>query len=507
MTLDKPESLARSVMTICVNCEQCRELMDEAPCQYFPRLFNLADRAKSGGKPVSGQDLAELIDLCNACGQCPCRPVQSDIRRAKDAFVERDGLPLATRLIENVQLVGRVCGTFPSLVDAVMKSPRFGKLARRLLGVHADRKMPSFPRDRLARWIARRGLDRPKRTQGRKVAYFVGCTARYMFPDVAKATVEVLERSGLSVYVPEQKCCGMPTYLEGDKPFTLDLVAANLPVLQKCVEDGYDIVTACPTCSFMFKSVLARDAQFSPAYRDRIRALAAELGGDTGTIARALAAEVSAPSGRTSSVAAEFLAPWVVNYNLGLHAEADRGDVGYFAGWDAHQRIKVAAHVFELGEYLGALHREGRLHLPSLAASETLSYFPPCHLREQNMGRPWLDLIDEAPKSNISPVGLPMDCCGLGGIMGFKKDFHAASLAMGRGLIDRIEEAAPDRIVTECLACRVQFMQMQEKPVSHPVELLAEAYRAEKLRFPLDEIDHRKTSSNEPDAEQGDGRR
>ena len=138
--------------------------------------------------------------------------------------------------------------------------------------------------------------------QGRKVAYFVGCTARYMFPDVAKATVEVLERSGLSVYVPEQKCCGMPTYLEGDKPFTLDLVAANLPVLQKCVEDGYDIVTACPTCSFMFKSVLARDAQFSPAYRDRIRALAAELGGDTGTIARALAAEVSAPSGRTSSV-------------------------------------------------------------------------------------------------------------------------------------------------------------------------------------------------------------
>lgn len=479
MTLDKPELLARAAMTICVNCEQCRELMEDAPCQYFPRLFHLADRAKSGGKPVSGQDLAELVDLCNACGQCPCRPVQSDIRRAKDAFVERDGLPLATRFIENVQLVGRLCGTFPALVDMVMKNPLLGRFARRVVGVHPDRKMPSFPRDRLAGWIARRGLDRPKRAEGRKVAYFVGCTARYMFPEVAKATIEVLEKNGVTVYVPEQKCCGMPTYLEGDKPFTLDLVAANLPVLQQCVEDGYDIVTACPTCSFMFKSVLARDAQFSPAYRDRIRALAAHCGGDTAAIADALTDDVSGPSGHTSSVASEFLAPWVINYNLGLHAEADHGDVGYFAGRDAFQRIKVAAHVFELGEYLGVLEKEGALHLPAMAPSEKLSYFPPCHLREQNMGRPWLRLLEKAPQADVSPVGQPMDCCGLGGIMGFKADFHAASLAMGRGLIDRIEVASPDRVVTECLACRLQFTQMQDRPVSHPVELLAQAYRAE----------------------------
>lgn len=474
-----PETLARSVMTTCVNCDQCRELMEDAPCQYFPRLFNLADRAKSGGAPISAQDLADLMDLCNACGQCPCRPVQIDIRRAKDAFVERDGLSPAVRFVENVELVGKLCGTLPALTDLIMNSPGLGRLARRLVGIHPDRKMPRFPRDRLSAWIARRGLDRKRPSDGRKVAYFTGCTARYIFPDVARATIEVLEQNGVTVYVPEQKCCGMPTYLEGDRPFTFKLADTNLPVLERCIEEGYDIVTACPTCSFMFNTLLVRDAQFSPVYRDRVRATAADLGGDTALTRQRLAAELAAPTGRTSGTADNFLQPWVINYNLGLHAGSDRGDTGYFASRDAGQRIRVGTHVFELGEYLLDLERDGALVLPAAASSDKLSYFAPCHLRERGIGRPWLEILSRMPRIDISPVGEPMDCCGLGGIMGFKADFHAASLAMGRGLVGRIEAAGSDRIVTECLACRLQFMQMQGKPVSHPVELMAEAFRAE----------------------------
>lgn len=479
MTFDKPEALAKAVMTTCVNCDQCRELMEDAPCQYFPRLFNLADRAKAGGAPVSARDLADLVDLCNACGQCPCRPVQIDIRRAKDAFVERDGLPTVVRFIENVELVGKACGTFPALTNLILDAPALGRLARRIVGVHPERKMPKFPRDRLARWISRRGLDRPRPAAGRKVAYFVGCTARYLFPDVAKATVDVLERNGISVYVPEQKCCGMPSFLEGDQPFTSRLADTNLPVLRQCIDDGYDIVSACPTCSFMFKSILTRDAQFSPAFRDRIRALGKALGDDTNAIRDQLVAELNAPTGRSSSAAVSFTQAWVINYNLGLHAESDKGDVGYFSSRDANQRIKVATHVFELGEYLRDLDKDGALNMPATAPVDRLTYFPPCHLREQAMGKPWLELLGRLPKADVAPVGRPLDCCGLGGIMGFKTNFHAASLAMGRGLIDRIADAAPDRIVTECLACRLQFTQMQAKPVVHPVELLADAYRAE----------------------------
>ena len=72
-------------------------------------------------------------------------------------------------------------------------------------------------------------------SEGRKVAYFAGCTARYLFPAVAKATVEVLEHNGVNVYVPEQRCCGMPTMLEGNRNTTFELASFNQPELRRCI--------------------------------------------------------------------------------------------------------------------------------------------------------------------------------------------------------------------------------------------------------------------------------
>jgi len=45
-----------------------------------------------------------------------------------------------------------------------------------------------------------------------------------------------------------------------------------------------------------------------------------------------------------------------------------------------------------------------------------------------------------------------------------------------RHLMDKIREIDPDRIVTECLSCRLQFNQLLPHPVSHPIEILRDAY-------------------------------
>ena len=60
--------------------------------------------------------------------------------------------------------------------------------------------------------------------------------------------------------------------------------------------------------------------------------------------------------------------------------------------------------------------------------------------------------------------------------MGFKREFHEPSIQLGRRLMNKIREIDPDRIVTDCLSCRLQFNQLLTFPVSHPIEVLRDAY-------------------------------
>jgi glycerol-3-phosphate dehydrogenase subunit C len=68
-----------------------------------------------------------------------------------------------------------------------------------------------------------------------------------------------------------------------------------------------------------------------------------------------------------------------------------------------------------------------------------------------------------------------MDCCGMGGSLGFKKDFYDASLRLATPLIRKIQAAAPEAIITDCLSCRLQFQHLLPFPVMHPMEVLSSA--------------------------------
>jgi glycerol-3-phosphate dehydrogenase subunit C len=71
-----------------------------------------------------------------------------------------------------------------------------------------------------------------------------------------RKVVEVLRSNDIEVCYPEQKCCGMPPLLEGDRQLTLEMAGANIERLAETVAAGYDVVCSCPTCGFMLKHIL-----------------------------------------------------------------------------------------------------------------------------------------------------------------------------------------------------------------------------------------------------------
>jgi glycerol-3-phosphate dehydrogenase subunit C len=104
-----------------------------------------------------------------------------------------------------------------------------------------------------------------------------------------------------------------------------------------------------------------------------------------------------------------------------------------------------------------------------------VAYFAPCHQREQGIGSPYPDLLARIPDLEVQPIGGPLDCCGMGGSLGFKADFHDSAVALAAPLIKKIQAANPDAIVTDCLSCRLQFEHLLPYPVLHPIEVITRA--------------------------------
>jgi Fe-S oxidoreductase len=73
----------------------------------------------------------------------------------------------------------------------------------------------------------RRGAAQVPASAPRKVALFGSCLVNYQATDVGKA-IQVLERNAVHVVIPEQRCCGMPSFDIGDTAAIQKAASANV---------------------------------------------------------------------------------------------------------------------------------------------------------------------------------------------------------------------------------------------------------------------------------------
>ncbi|WP_028575352.1 heterodisulfide reductase-related iron-sulfur binding cluster [Desulfonatronovibrio hydrogenovorans] len=455
-----PEDLIRSVVDQCTDCEQCREMLDGV-CPFFGELYCLFDRERQGKGLISSRDLRSLVDLCNFCGLCPCPDIRSRILSAKSNFIAREGVSVSVKLVQDVERLAGYLTRFPGMGKYLAKAKTGSGILKKMTGIHPERKLPEIPGCDFPAWASEQGLcvEKEGQKKQRSVAFFAGCTARYFFPGVGRAAVRVLQKNRIDVFYLSQKCCSMPVLLEGDFSFALKLMQFNLEHLGQALEKGYDLVTSCPTCGYMFKKILKEKAYYSKEYQEM-------AGADSQFL---MVPETdncqSWPSQR--------------KYRR-LHRSMYAGilkDDGVFSPLPALKRIWIGENVMDMGEYLGMLYRSGRLDTGFSPVPKRIAYFPPCHVREQNIGQPYVELLKMIPELEVQVADGAYLCCGMAGIMGFKKSFHAKSLLMGNPLFLKILEIEPDILVTDCLSCRLQFDQVLPFVQAHPLEIMAEAYK------------------------------
>ena len=340
----------RAAVEYCADCTSCMDLM-EGECRFFAELFPL--EWIRGQEPISDATVRKLAESCTYCGLCPCPEIPAKLTEGKSAFVAEKGLPLSTRLLADVPQLARLCGTFPRVYEALQSSKQVQPLLRKISRVHPDRTFPRFAKESFFTWAARTG--RAEREEGRRhAAYFAGCTVGYLFPEVGRAVVAVLERNGVPVYVPPQECCGMPFLVEGDQRRALAKAESNVQRLLEVRRAGDDIVSSCPTCGFFLKVLLKENAYYSDAYQrsvdagnDEIRIPIREGGPGSFTV-------MSRPT-----------------YQDVLK------DDGYFSFIPPLERIEVAENLLDTGDYLALLLAKGQLDSRFAPIAERIAYFHP----------------------------------------------------------------------------------------------------------------------------------
>ena len=247
------------VYDICDGCRRCFNL-----CPSFNTLLDRIDAYESDVARFKERDFEQIAHECYYCklcyNHCPYTPphqYEIDFPRLmvawKKQITEEKGARWRDRWLCKTDLMGRWGSRLAPLANWILKNRWARALGERVTGVHREREVLPFQRETLTQWWARRARGRTGAGSGRKVAVFAGCMVNYQATDVGKASLQVLEKNGLEVALPEQQCCGMPFFDVGDTEAMRKAARTNLEIFRPWLDAGFDIVSPAVSCSLMLK--------------------------------------------------------------------------------------------------------------------------------------------------------------------------------------------------------------------------------------------------------------
>jgi Fe-S oxidoreductase len=257
------------VFDYCDSCRICWTL-----CEAFPVLFDLVDSARPSLSldDVDRADfgkVAEQCYLCDLCYETYCPyvpPFEAGIDfphlmlRAKAQRYKKAGPTIRDRVLTSTDAVGKLA-TIPLVnltVNALNKTGVFRTALSAVLGVHEDAPVPTYYSPTLRQQFdsSATTVTPLGRTTG-KVALYATCYGNYNAADLGADIVKVFEHNGIQInLVPTEACCGMPKLDLGDLDGVDRLKRANIGVLARLVDQGYDLIAPVPSCVLMYKQEL-----------------------------------------------------------------------------------------------------------------------------------------------------------------------------------------------------------------------------------------------------------
>jgi FAD/FMN-containing dehydrogenase/Fe-S oxidoreductase len=268
-----PEGSVAAEVAKCNGCGACRsELPGQRMCPVFratgaesatPRakanLLRHLLQAGADGRQIAADEVREVADLCVNCRMCSQEcPAHVNVPKlmleAKAANVAQHGLGRSDWFFARLEPFVRWGSALSLLTNLALGSRTVRWALDRLVGLAPRRRLPRFALRTFLTLAKRRGWTRRPRGTRPRVAYFADLYANHIDPQVAEASVLVLQHNGFDVFVPPgQAGSGIEALAQGDVDAARDAAVRNVRLLADIAREGMPIVCSEPSAALMFR--------------------------------------------------------------------------------------------------------------------------------------------------------------------------------------------------------------------------------------------------------------
>jgi FAD/FMN-containing dehydrogenase/Fe-S oxidoreductase len=233
----------------------------------------------TGHDPLQSTELDAALSNCLSCKGCtPECPSNVNLALLKAELMyarhRRDGLPWRERIFSNLDLLGRLGCTIPTLANATLEFKPLRALMEKTLGLSAKRSLPHYAKQRFDHWFAKQKTgEKVDATSSRVLSNKSGWKpllhsrghvllwddtfVRYHEPHIGIAATEVLRALGFEVsLVKDRRCCGRAAFSQGNLDAAAELGKHNVSLLHQSntagQTDAIPIIFLEPSCYSMF---------------------------------------------------------------------------------------------------------------------------------------------------------------------------------------------------------------------------------------------------------------
>ncbi len=219
--------------------------------------------------PWQRPELASVMDLCLSCKACKSEcPSNVDMARLKAEWQQHlhdaTGVPWRSRLVAGSAAAMRRASVAPWLYNAVVSTPGISSVVKRAMGFAQGRSLPRLPGITLRRWWKQRGSQHEGARLGQKpgagrrsgpgrIHLFVDEFTDTLDAEIGIKAIELLERLGFDVVIPEHVDSGRAQLSKGLVREARDLAIRNVELLSQIVSADEPLVGIEPSAILSFR--------------------------------------------------------------------------------------------------------------------------------------------------------------------------------------------------------------------------------------------------------------